>query len=59
MNLDTQAFNASLKEFREENPYAQDRDFWELLLEDRMSIIRVAQLKKDEMISNFLDVVSL
>lgn len=45
---DTPAFKQAFAEFREANLHFSDRQFWDLPLDDRMAIMRVAQLKKDE-----------
>jgi len=45
---DTPSFQLALAEFREYNPHFADREFWDLPLDDRCAILRVAQLKKNE-----------
>jgi hypothetical protein len=45
---DTRCFNEAFAEFREANPHFESREFFDLPLDDRCAILRVAQLKKDE-----------
>jgi len=46
---DTPAFQQAFAEFRESNPHFAEYEFWGLPLDDRMAIMRVAQLKKDDL----------
>jgi hypothetical protein len=45
---DTPAFKQAFAEFQASNVHFAERSFWDLPLDDRMAIMRVAQLKKDE-----------
>jgi hypothetical protein len=49
---DTPAFQQAFAEFRENNPHFSEMPFWGLPLEDRCAILRVAQLKKQELEAN-------
>lgn len=45
---DNPAFQAAFALFRENNPHFADRTFWDLPLDDRCAILRVAQKRKEE-----------